>query len=57
MWNTFTTGGVCPGCQARWHRTQCLACGVVSPHRDWYVEPQDDGGVAERSRRKVSEPA
>lgn len=42
QWNTFATGGLCPGCGVRWHRTQCLACGVVSPHRDWYHDPQGD---------------
>jgi C4-type Zn-finger protein len=36
IWNTFWTGGVCPGCGYQWEKTQCLACGVVSPHRKWY---------------------
>ena len=43
VWNTFATGGVCPGCGVRWHRTQCLACGTVSAHRDWYRDPDDEG--------------
>jgi len=42
VWNTFATGGLCPGCGVRWPRTQCLACGIVSPHRDWYRDPDDD---------------
>ncbi|MFO1283342.1 MAG: hypothetical protein U1F51_12935 [Burkholderiales bacterium] len=51
LWNTFATGGLCPGCGARWHRTQCLACGAVSPHRAWYVDPDDgDRGKASRDR-------
>ena len=45
-WNTFWTGGVCPGCSHRWQKTQCLACGVISPHRDWYHYP--DGQDAKR---------
>jgi hypothetical protein len=39
VWNTFWTGGVCPGCGYAWRNTQCLACGEMSPHRDWYHEP------------------
>jgi len=37
-WNTFDTGGVCPGCMHQWTSTQCLACGRGSPHSDWYEE-------------------
>ena len=44
-WNTFATGGVCPGCGVRWHRTQCLACHAVTPHRDWYRDPGTRDGV------------
>jgi len=36
VWNTFDTGGVCPGCLHEWKVTQCLACGRFSPHSDWY---------------------
>ncbi len=36
VWNTFWTGGVCPGCGYKWQVTQCHVCGVVSPHEDWY---------------------
>lgn len=37
VWNTFDTGGVCPGCLYQWKITQCLACGQMSPHSDWYA--------------------
>jgi hypothetical protein len=36
VWNTFDTGGVCPGCLHQWTSTQCLACHRWSPHSDWY---------------------
>lgn len=36
-WNTFATGGVCPGCDYRWRWTVCLACHKNSRHADWYV--------------------
>jgi hypothetical protein len=39
----------------RWHRTQCLACGVVSPHRDWYNDPEGDKPPAERRKRDLPE--
>jgi hypothetical protein len=35
-WNTFDTGGVCPGCLFQWANTQCLACHGWSLHSDWY---------------------
>lgn len=35
-WNTFDTGGVCPGCVTQWNETQCLECARWSPHSDWY---------------------
>ena len=38
VWNTFDTGGVCPGCLYQWTETQCLACGRWSPHSDWYEQ-------------------
>jgi hypothetical protein len=37
-WNTFDTGGVCPGCLYRWAETQCLGCGRWSAHSDWYTQ-------------------
>lgn len=36
VWHTFDTGGRCPDCGRRWHKTQCLLCGEWSPHKDWY---------------------
>jgi hypothetical protein len=35
-WNTFETGGVCPGCNHRWIWTTCFRCGEWSRHEDWY---------------------
>jgi len=36
VWNTFDTGGVCPGCLKQWDVTKCLACHQWSRHSDWY---------------------
>jgi len=41
VWNTFWTRGVCPGCGYKWQKTQCLACGVLSPHEAWYHYPPE----------------
>jgi hypothetical protein len=38
IWNTFETGGVCPGCQRKWMETQCLRCRAWSLHEDWYAK-------------------
>jgi len=38
MWNTFTTGGLCPGCSHQWQWTSCLQCHEASRHVDWYEE-------------------
>jgi len=35
-WNTFDTGGVCPGCLFQWMVTACLVCHKFSPHSAWY---------------------
>jgi len=35
--NTFGTGGLCPGCQHRWRWTQCLSCQRWALHETWYV--------------------
>ncbi|NNE99607.1 MAG: hypothetical protein HKN25_11360 [Pyrinomonadaceae bacterium] len=35
-WNTFDTGGKCPGCRHVWRWTSCLACSRWSLHFDWY---------------------
>jgi hypothetical protein len=52
-WNTFATGGLCPGCGVRWHRTQCLSCGVVSEHRAWYHDPDPGQQPAETRERDL----
>ncbi len=36
QWNTFDTGGVCPGCLKQWAMTACPACSRWSPHSEWY---------------------
>lgn len=36
QWNTFDTGGVCPGCALQWAYTACPACTLWSAHADWY---------------------
>jgi hypothetical protein len=51
VWNTFLTGGHCPGCGHQWHDTQCLACDRFSPHKDWYHHP----GVVESESSMASE--
>jgi hypothetical protein len=53
LWHTFWTAGVCPGCGLQWPLTQCPQCGQVSPHRQWYREPEaseSDSGVRELER-------
>jgi hypothetical protein len=36
VWDTFSTGGVCPRCHYQWKETQCPACYKWSLHIDWY---------------------
>lgn len=36
LWNTFQTGGRCPGCLHQWQWTSCHRCGEWSRHLDWY---------------------
>ena len=45
VWNTFETGGRCPGCGHRWADTKCLRCRRWSRHADWYEpgEPPPEG--------------
>jgi hypothetical protein len=43
-WNTFKTGGKCPGCRHRWKNTVCLSCGELSPHKAWYAQPGAGAG-------------
>lgn len=42
QWNTFWTGGVCPGCGYRWEITACHQCRQFSLHRDWYHWPEPE---------------
>lgn len=51
VWNTFWTGGICPGCSHRWQQTQCLACTRHSLHAHWYHFPDEE------ARREVQEEA
>ncbi|KAF0248454.1 MAG: hypothetical protein FD167_2143 [bacterium] len=37
-WNTFTTRGLCPGCNHQWRWTTCLSCIGWSLHEDWYLK-------------------
>ncbi len=37
-WNTFETGGLCPGCGHQWRWTSCLNCEGWSLHEDWYAK-------------------
>ena len=41
-WQTFITGGVCPGCDHKWQYTACLQCAGWSPHEEWYVTDDED---------------
>ena len=50
-WNTFWTQGLCPGCLHRWTHTQCLACGEISPHREWYHWPGSRPARGKERRR------
>jgi len=42
VWNTFSTGGRCPGCRHQWRWTTCLRCLEHSLHKDWYAS-EDEG--------------
>ena len=42
-WNTFATGGRCPGCAHQWRWTSCLSCEGWSPHENWYEESEARG--------------
>ena len=58
VWNTFETGGKCPGCGRRWTETCCLACARWSPHEDWYHDDETgaderDAAAEETRRRRV----
>ena len=38
LWNTFSTGGKCPGCSHQWKWTSCPNCHDWSLHEDWYED-------------------
>ena len=54
-WNTFWTGGVCPGCGHAWQETQCFGCLRFSPHRAWYRDRPDEGAPARTQETPVVE--
>ena len=43
IWNTFDTGGKCPGCGHVHRYTQCPRCHKMSPHAEWYDWGEMDG--------------
>jgi hypothetical protein len=53
IWNTFETGGRCPGCQRRWADTCCPACLRWSPHEDWYHDDALDEAEADAEAEMV----
>jgi hypothetical protein len=55
-WNTFWTRGTCPGCGYHWAKTQCLSCGELSPHEQWYHTPTGEAPKVEETE-DLSEPA
>ncbi len=56
VWNTFWTGGLCPGCGFAWQWTVCLACDKLSPHKDWYHFPEH-GEPANTEKEQLPEQA
>lgn len=52
-WNTFETAGICPACGVAWKVTQCLACHLFSPHKDWYHETIGAGSSRKATKEKV----
>ena len=42
VWNTFSTGGRCPGCGHQWRWTTCLRCQQHSLHKDWYASEDEE---------------
>lgn len=56
VWNTFDTGGRCPGCSRQWEYTQCLSCGVFSPHEDWYHDEGLDAFLRSLEHERVDAP-
>jgi hypothetical protein len=50
LWNTFWTGGICPGCGYRWEITACHACRKYALHKDWYHWPENEWRDNEHKR-------
>lgn len=40
-WDTFSTKGVCPKCNASWEDTSCPACNTKSKHKLWYIKKSE----------------
>ncbi len=57
IWNTFETAGICPACGHAWATTQCLACHISSPHKDWYHETTGGGTVTRETKKKKKQMA
>jgi hypothetical protein len=55
IWNTFDTHGKCPGCAKQWTVTACLACGVYSPHEDWYHDEAPERADVEQGVNEYEE--
>ena len=36
IFDTFATRANCPKCSKTWHKTQCIGCGELFPHEDFY---------------------
>lgn len=53
IWNTFWTGGVCPGCGCEWKQTQCLSCLKFSAHAAWYHMPDEDPALEQYDKEAV----
>jgi hypothetical protein len=41
-WHTFDTFGQCPRCGHVHKQTRCFVCKRISPHIDWYTDPDDN---------------
>lgn len=56
VWNTFWTGGVCPGCAYQWRNTSCLSCDAFPSHKSWYhYPPPPECEVVEKDLEVVSD--
>lgn len=58
QWDTFSTGGRCPGCGKVWEYTQCIlfagGCDAWSPHLDWYENLDNVVEEAREALEKVN---